>query len=346
LDGATLSLCIIVKDEAASLPKCVASARAAVDEIIVVDTGSSDNTVAVARELGAAVYNFAWRDSFSEARNYALSRATREWILMLDADEEVDAAAVGQIGRLLADTACEGYYLRIRSYIGRAAGREYLDDCRLSLFRNRPEYRYEGAIHETVAAAIERVGAGRTTVADVLIHHYGYLNDIWLRKDKTNRNVTLLRKSVQKTPGDGYLRYCLGSELIGQNDFAAALGFLLPVAGEWTPRNPRYSDLIKKIGMCYLASGRIGDGRDILERGTELYPDYTDLWLLLGQAYLMQSRYYQAEKCFRRCLQLKQPPAWYISLSGAGSYLPCLELARMKSRQAESLTAYLQPQAV
>ena len=105
-----ISLCMIVKDEEEMLPRCLESVRGAVDEIIVVDTGSSDRSVDIAREYGASVVEFAWCEDFAAARNAGLERASGDWILFLDADEALEATARKQIRSWTEVSGCDGLF--------------------------------------------------------------------------------------------------------------------------------------------------------------------------------------------------------------------------------------------
>lgn len=117
-----ISLCLIVKDEAAYLARAIESSRAAADEIIVVDTGSRDDSPAIARRLGAKVFHFRWRGNFSAARNFALEQAAGEWILFLDADEEFARGDAQKLREIVAATDVEGYFLRLSTFTMRRTG--------------------------------------------------------------------------------------------------------------------------------------------------------------------------------------------------------------------------------
>ncbi|MEK6837799.1 MAG: glycosyltransferase family 2 protein, partial [Nanoarchaeota archaeon] len=112
----SISLCMIVKDEAAWMEKCISSAKGLAGQIIVVDTGSSDNTVEIAKKLGAKVYHFEWNDDTSAARNESIRHATGDWILVLDADETIAKQDFGKVRELTQSTEFDGYALVQRNY--------------------------------------------------------------------------------------------------------------------------------------------------------------------------------------------------------------------------------------
>jgi tetratricopeptide (TPR) repeat protein len=352
-----LSLCMIARDEEDCLERCLAGAAPLVDEIVLVDTGSTDRTPEIARAFGARVERHSWTGSFAEARNRALDLAGGDWVLALDADEEIHAGDRHALRGLVADgpdqPAPEGYFLPVLSYVGAEPGDEYITDLRLSLFRRRPAYRYRGLLHEDIvesireAAATEAAAAGtspagppRLPVAPVRILHYGYLDGRWTRKDKSHRNLTILRAELAARPEEPFLRYVLGAELMGLQDPLGALREFEAAARRWTPAEPRHSDLLRKMALCHVALARFGQARAVLVRALDLYPDYTDLWLILAGVELTLGRPAESARAFRRCLDLGPPPPRYASFEGVGDVRAYLGLAQVSlARAAEVLAA-------
>lgn len=190
----TLSLCMIVKNEEDSLPRCLASARPVCDEIIVVDTGSSDGTISVAEEYGARIFRREWENDFSLARNASLEPATGTWILWLDADDIVPPPAQQQIQRLKSEFATNmAFGFRIKNSIDGKAGDAF---SQIRMFPNRPEIRFENRVHEQVLPSIQRLGI-KTAFTDVVIHHTGY-HTAEARKQKQERNILLLRREIEE----------------------------------------------------------------------------------------------------------------------------------------------------
>jgi glycosyltransferase involved in cell wall biosynthesis len=141
-----LSLCMIAKNEARNLQSCLDSVRSVVDEIVLVDTGSSDATYEIAACNDALVipFDFSFVD-FAAARNCALDRATGKWIFVLDADETLEHSGVGKIEEVISrDENCGFYVERHNPSV----------DCAVRIFPNRKDYRYRGRVHETIDAAI------------------------------------------------------------------------------------------------------------------------------------------------------------------------------------------------
>ena len=201
-----LSAAIIVRDEAAFLDGCLASLDGLVDEIVVVDTGSVDDTVEVARRHGAVIGHEPWQEDFATPRNRSLDLASGRWILYIDADERVrpgDHAAVR--AQLEADD--EHVSLRVR-FVPRVNWTPYRE---FRLWRHRPDIRFVGAMHETMLGAIERVAANEgLKIADVddlvpgglTIEHFGYEGD---QSHKHARNEPMLRAALEHSPDRPFL---------------------------------------------------------------------------------------------------------------------------------------------
>ena len=207
-----LSAAMIVRDEEAFLDECLRSISGMVDEVVVVDTGSTDGSKRIARDFHARVFDFAWCDDFSMARNEALARATGEWILYIDADERLRPAARSSIDPLLADDSAVGHTVLFRPQSGYTRYRE----CRV--FRNDPRIRFHGIIHETMLPPLQAVAAhdGRRIGHSALaIDHVGYDGD---QHHKHRRNLPLLRAGLAQAPDHVFSWHHLGRALAALGD--------------------------------------------------------------------------------------------------------------------------------
>ncbi len=206
-----LSLCLIAKNEADVIGRCLASVRDVADELIVVDTGSTDATPDLARAAGALVSTFDWKDDFSAARNAALDRASGEWVLILDADEEL-AEDSRPLVRPLIDRAAgtAAYQVTVRSLQPPNELLRYQDTRIARLFRRLPGVRFRDAIHESVDVSLSEAGV-RVGLAPLVILHDGYVRDVVQGQvSRAERNLALLQQAVARDPGDAYLEYQLG----------------------------------------------------------------------------------------------------------------------------------------
>jgi len=213
-----LSLCLIARDEAEFLDRCLESVRGVVDEIVVVDTGSVDETVRVAQRHGARIFSQPWQDDFSRARNRAIEAARGAWVLSLDCDEVIAVADHQRIGEAIARTDVDGFRLTTRNYTDEEnrAGwvacdgsygeekeyRGWFPTTKVRLWRNRREVRFEGAVHELVEPSLLRLGS-RIGDCMVPVHHYGYAE-----KDRSrDRYLEVGERKLADNPDDLRARY-------------------------------------------------------------------------------------------------------------------------------------------
>jgi glycosyltransferase involved in cell wall biosynthesis len=227
-----ISLCMIVKNEEAILPRCLASVQAVVDEMIIVDTGSTDHTREIALAAGAQLYEFEWIDDFSAARNYSLAQASGRWILVMDADEELERDS-GQRMRKLAQADEADAYLVIQRNFYRNRLQHTLDIPLLRFFRNHPNYRYRKRYHEdNKAAIIESNGRIAHPKDGLIIFHDGYLHPSAQGKPRVERAIQTMRLALSEEPDNAWLMAKLGLELysLGRKDEAYDLLYRLVAA--------------------------------------------------------------------------------------------------------------------
>ncbi|MBS4022372.1 MAG: glycosyltransferase [Dethiobacter sp.] len=317
---------MIVKNEAENLPRCLGSVRNAVDEIIVVDTGSSDNTSEIALRYGARVFHYPWGGDFAAARNFSLEQARGEWILFLDADEELRKGDGSKLRSLLDVSGAEGYCFPVVNFYGNSVGCDYMTDLVCRLFRNHPAYRFQRALHEQVVDQIVAVGGEASLkVADVQIRHYGYLRASVIKKDKAQRNLEIIRRALHENPDNRFLHYSLGVELLNHGDFAAALGELEKAC---QPNLSYTSDVALKMLTCLKELGRYGEALTMAEKFSLSYPRFTDLFFLQGEILLEQKKYREAACFFEKCLDIGDAPLNYCGANGTGGFRACYSLGK------------------
>lgn len=203
----TIALCMIVKDEAFFIEDCLASAAPHVDEIVVVETGSSDGTGELAARFTDKVLDFEWIDDFAAARNVGLQAATSDWILVLDADERMTGEDYRALRQAMQTDDYDGYYLKTRNYTHNSLRSDFIpvsgEDpmarghpgyCThpiLKFFRRRDDIYYRGRIHEIVDYTVEE---GRRGTLDAVIHHYGEANPDRPKKERTLRYLAMMEE--------------------------------------------------------------------------------------------------------------------------------------------------------
>ncbi|MEV6851873.1 glycosyltransferase family 2 protein, partial [Actinoplanes sp. NPDC051411] len=221
-----LSLCMIVKNEQDVLDRCLASAREAVDEIIVVDTGSADDTAEIARDHGATVLSHDFADlDFAAARNRSLDAAAGDFVLVLDADETLHPDSAGLIRSLAADGGDVGYVVKRRN---RRPGGKAAVDHAVRLFARRPAFRYRNRVHETVDTAILEAG-GRLRRSHVIIEHH--LPTVERETEKSRFYLRLLERDLADDPADVDRLTFLAAEHHKLGDFRSAPEVAERIAG-------------------------------------------------------------------------------------------------------------------
>ena len=171
---ATVTLCMIVRNEERNLGDCLRGVAALFDEIVIVDTGSTDRTRSIAESFGAKVFEFPWKDDFAAARNASVERAAGDWVFWLDADDRIDGDNVRKLSALFdaLDHAAKSYVMNTRCLPTAAADPVMLVN-HPRLFRRHPSARWSGRIHEQILPALTDLRY-ETVWSDVLIDHLGY----------------------------------------------------------------------------------------------------------------------------------------------------------------------------
>lgn len=315
-----ISLCMIMRDEEEHLARCLRSVEGVADEIVIVDTGSVDGSVAIAESFGARVLHEPWRGDFAAPRNTAIDAATGDWILVLDADEELVG---GQALRdLLHDEDIEGYCLREVNYIGEELGIESVVNSAFRLFRNRPAYRYEGALHEQIMGKVDPTGGSCTRFVGVEIHHYGYLEPTSRAKEKTDRNMAIVLDEVARKPKDSFTLFNAGVEYQRTGRFEEALAYFQRAFATLPSLRAYYASLLLRNIVATLHSlDRQDEALDVLKDALEAYPDFTDLHYLAGQIQTSRREYRAAVRSFRRAIELGDHGGdRYLAQAGMGSF--------------------------
>jgi len=279
-DRPLIAAAIIVKNEAEHLRRCLGSIREFCDEIVVVDTGSTDDTVAIAESFGATVLHKPWRDDFAASRNFALDAVSAEWVLYIDADEELVMADVHAMRAIVRDaTNVMAFGLRMHT---QANWTPYFD---YRMWRHRDDIRFTGEIHESTMGDIMRVAHETSRVlqpTDIDIQHHGYEGDLTA---KHRRNLPLLLAELKVHPEKINLWNHLGRVhlALGRPDLAEQAwrtGIERIEKGGLLTRFDVH--IYGSLADFLIASGR--DARAVLERGCSLDPTFkTFIWLRLRQ---------------------------------------------------------------
>ena len=290
-----LSAALIVRDEEASLARCLRSLHSRVDEIVVVDTGSQDRSREIALEHGARLKERAWTGDFAAARNAAIDASTGEWILYIDADEELVDFPGAEVERLLRDPANLACTVQLRPVSGYT---RYLEH---RLFRNRPDLRFRGVMHESILPALEEIRARedlRVAHSAVTIDHHGYEQD---SPPKHERNLPLLSARIEADPGHVYSWWHLGQTLRALGDDAGAeKAWRQAIDIVRLQTTAPLGDSLSYVDLARVLIERGESATALIAEGFERFPDNCALIWLRGRSLVAAGRHEEAMPLFAR----------------------------------------------
>jgi glycosyltransferase involved in cell wall biosynthesis len=288
-----LSLCMIVKNEQKNLDRCLASVHGTIDEMIVVDTGSTDLTMEIAAAHGARVFQFTWQNDFSQARNYSLEQAEGTWIMFLDGDEELETSTRRNIKELLQTTTADAVGVTVRNFNPPQSLTEYHDSYQVRIFRNRPDYRFEQAVHNQILPSIIRAGGTVLEQRSLIWWHYGYMErNVQGGEDRVKRSLKMLEEAVNKDPQNAYLNAKLGIIYYHLHDYSLAYSYCYRVLMELDHKGLGY-EILKDVLriLSFMAANRgyydlaIQSAQACFDLAGEDVDGQTSALDLLGQAY-------------------------------------------------------------
>lgn len=307
---------MIAKDEEAWIAQCIQSVLPIVQEVILVDTGSTDSTIRIAQELGARVFERPWDDDFAAPRNLSIEKASSDWILVLDADETFAARDLAQIQRLTLD----------RSKCYEFTQRHYSNDVRISAFKPvRGEYpewerhyggyfesklcrlfphheglNYQGRVHELVEHSIQQRGKHAIVYSPIPIHHYGHTEEVRAKKKKGSLYTPLGTQKLSDEPTSWKAWFELGVE----HNNNGKLEESVQAFTRSLELNAQYLDTWVNIGYVLCEQGRFDEALMALRNAVKLNPRSHEAYCNLGVVHLRQSQLPAAEQCFRIAIKL------------------------------------------
>jgi glycosyltransferase involved in cell wall biosynthesis len=322
-----LSLCAIVKNEQESIERMLASVRGVASQIVVVDTGSTDETRERAATAGAEVFQYKWQNSFADARNFSLSQAREPWILVLDADEALDPNYIATVRGLISGPP-QTYWLHRRHYctdLNSASSttlpadhpattlgaRTYFTTHDIRLFPNRPDLRYQGAVHESIEEAAVALGLRPVDTA-ILIEHFGHLGSKERKEAKAEQYLTLAQAKASAAPHDWRNWYQLGIECQSQGMYANAIEYFhhaITLIADYSP-------LWRDLGISLYALGRKRESIENLSKALSLNPLCMIAWSSLGAIFLEEDALDEAKRCFNVIISSEPHNAFALSKLG------------------------------
>ncbi|RPI78829.1 MAG: glycosyltransferase, partial [Desulfobacteraceae bacterium] len=273
----TVSLCLIVKNEEKYLAPCLASARAGVDEIIVVDTGSTDRTLEIAAEFGARIFQHPWEKHFSKHRNQSIGYAQGDWILWLDADEALQPGAEPILREAIRNTACDSFMTTMICYFDNRTRTSWNNT--LKLFKNRQGIHFQGAVHNQV------VGFKNAGFCPLKIFHYGYDQDRKSIQKKFERTSLLLQNAIREEPENFRHYHDLAVSFSSMNRFAKTLSVGLKAVECYRANQEHDPNILWTYFVVASAAfnlGRLDQAQAYAEQALRLNPEHLDSHFVLA----------------------------------------------------------------
>jgi len=298
----TISLCMIVRDEERVLGDCLQSIKPYVDEMIVVDTGSTDRTVEIAREHGAKLFEFPWCHDFSAARNESLKHATGDWILWIDADDTIPPECGEGLAKLAAqaEDSLTGFLMQV--HIPPAPGEEgFTIVDHVKLFRNHLGLQFEGRIHEQILEPIHRIG-GRVERSNLYVVHSGYDYSPAGQTKKRERDLLLLQKDLEERPGHPFVLFNIGMTAHHLKEWDKAINALQECLARCKPRESIVRKAYAMLAGSYLSKGDCHKAVEQIEKGLQLFPHDPELLFRAGIVYREAGKLPQAEHSYIKLL--------------------------------------------
>ncbi len=328
----TLALSMIVRDAAALLPQCLQSVRGVVQEMVVADTGSRDDSKEIALALGARVIQIPWHNDFAAARNLCLDAVNSDWVLSLDADELLDPTAAGKLAPLLANSSVSGYQVTIRNFVRSLQDRiwdqpaipndsplpsgkqfpAYVDHQNVRLFRNEKSIRFVGRVHESVGPSLLK--QKRAIVpADFLIYHFGLTATA---EDRAAKNIfyrELGRQKLLDMPTDAQAHLELG--LVEMDNFAN-LDEALHLFARACQLNPRLGPAWFFQGLVLVRLQKFSQGLKSLATAEALGHRTALVAEIRGDAFYNLGSFRQSVSCYQTALHREPASPWLNSKFG------------------------------
>ena len=303
---ATVSACMMVKNEEELLRPCLKSIKDVVDEIIVVDTGSTDRTVEIAKSFGAKVYHHAWENDFSKHRNQSIGYASSDWILILDADETV-VQWDPNVATIISNMKIDSVFVKVENIYGKGEGVAWHNSIRL--FRNNKRIRYKGRVHN------ELNGCNNSAPSVIIIYHKGYFLDSDKEEEKYLRTRTLLEQEIEADPDNPKFHHYLAVAYLGRHLYDTALEECkkaLDLASRQKQDEVLYLWTRFVGAVCCLNTNRLGEAEKLCVQAIKTNPMHLDSHYVLSSLYYSQGKVQrfldQSDKYLSLLKRVKQKP--------------------------------------
>ncbi|TQE91241.1 glycosyltransferase [Ureibacillus terrenus] len=324
MSSPSISLCMIVKNEEDFIERCLKSVQNAVQEIIIVDTGSTDQTIEICKKYNASIFPYRWNHHFADARNFGLSKASGDWILWLDADEELETGHEEFLMENLKNKNVTMYYLPVINYYGESfpvdPEKAFLYH-QPRLFQNHKGIQFYNRIHETPIFPKNRDSSYTVDYLKVPIHHYGYIEELTKKRGKGERNLQLIQEEYKDPNHSPWIEYHLANEYYRRGDYQKAFDYLNESIFRFLLNGVKPPSILYRLKYGILVdTNSFENALEGIDKAIALYPDYVDLHFLKGLIYYQTEKFSEALACFEKCLELGEQNSKYLILKGTGSF--------------------------
>ncbi|WP_042170429.1 glycosyltransferase family 2 protein [Paenibacillus gorillae] len=337
-----LGVHVIVRDEADVLGRCLSSVQGIADEIIVADTGSTDQSAAIAAGFGAKVIEVPWKDDFAAVRNRLLEEASTQWIFVLDADEWLTGGELSLLRQELenADESVSAFHIQMEHVIDDTDHQNVVRSDAVRLFRNGHGFKYTGEIHEQLCTETNETkeAEGPLLNASFLLLHDGYKPSVLQRKKKTERNLRIITRQLTQQPNDPFCLYNYAVALCQSGRLEEALDAFRQSLATTSVKAPYRPTLIRDYAKTLLASGKADEAGQLLRGETLGYSDYAELHLLYGESLVALHLLTDAEAAFKAAIAAGEKN--YVSLAGSSTYRANTALAEIYLRLGHRIEAH------
>lgn len=295
----SITLCLIVKDEEQFVETCIGSARGISDEVVVVDTGSTDRTLTIVSDLADTVEELPFDGDFSAARNRALDLCRGDWVVFLDADEVLEPDQADKLAEEIR-AAAEGVLALCVQRFNFFANGQFYSGRQVRAMRRAEGLRYERRINESVKGSIARLG-GRIHDVPVYLNHFGHTRSVTQRNQKALRYLEFMDHQLADQPGDAVVMGYKALILRTLGRFEEALDWMRKSLDQ----DPAHPVVQSFAGHVLRATGRLDDARAAFEQATALAPNDASAWNMVGVLCLSQGDPDRAESLFRHALEVE-----------------------------------------
>jgi glycosyltransferase involved in cell wall biosynthesis len=303
---------MIVKNEENNISECLMKIRNFVDEIIIVDTGSIDNTKEKAKEFTDKIFDYQWCNDFSKARNFSIEKASNDWILVLDADEFLIDFNVKNLEKIFSNPKIVGRIERVNYFNDLDVTKKYVE--RVNRIFNRKFFKYEGTIHEQVVSI--EMSSYNTELIELSVNHIGYTKEELKRTNKIYRNIEMLNSSLVLNGKDPYIYYQLGKSYYMLKEYKnATIAFESAMEFDINIKLEYVEDLLETYGYALLNNKDYNTALKLLDLKS-YFENSCDFVFLTGLIYMNNGNINQAVECFKKCVTFKK-----CKVEGVNTYM-------------------------